>query len=77
LLKPCTDHHAAGAVDGDALLSQEHYAMGQALALLRSQGILLLGSGMSFHSMSTLGKGMGQNPKPGQDKSKLPGQVRF
>lgn len=59
------------------LLLQEHYALGAALAPLRQQGVLLLGSGMSFHGMSTLKQGYGKAPVPGRDPATLPGQVRL
>lgn len=51
--------------------------MGEALAPLREQGVLLLGSGMTFHNMAVLRNGFGQPPKLGQQKAQLPGQVRF
>eukprot|EP00878_Enallax_costatus_P007564 GHUV01007921.1.p1 GENE.GHUV01007921.1~~GHUV01007921.1.p1 ORF type:complete len:341 (+),score=74.05 GHUV01007921.1:428-1450(+) len=53
---------------------EEHYSMGAALAPLRQQGVLLLGSGMSFHGMSTLQQGYGKASIPGRDPATLPGQ---
>jgi hypothetical protein len=48
------------------LCVQEHYRMGVALAPLRSQGVLLLASGMSFHNMGQFSRDAGSRATVGQ-----------
>ena len=38
---------------------QEHWRMGQAISKLRDEGVLLFGSGMSFHNMRGFMRGSG------------------
>ncbi|CAL8467387.1 g6924 [Coccomyxa elongata] len=42
-----------------SLSAQEHWRMGQAISPLRDEGVLLFGSGMSFHNMRGFTRGSG------------------
>jgi len=53
---PCLQLSLIGSLD-----ARTHLRMGQALAPLRSDGVLVLGSGFSFHNMQAL---MSQTPGP-------------
>eukprot|EP00298_Acanthocystis_sp_HF-20_P006365 c1624_g1_i2.p1 GENE.c1624_g1_i2~~c1624_g1_i2.p1 ORF type:complete len:262 (+),score=110.52 c1624_g1_i2:39-824(+) len=48
-----------------SLNSSDHFSIGKALYPLRQEGILFIGSGMSFHNMAVFREGV-----PGLDKSK-------